>query len=291
MICISLCAGHLTKAADSLLFRSGDSLMLMQQYEIAAVEYERTGFISSDNITKTEALLRKAEALKLLNRFAEAEKTLQRVSYPGLPGRLIYETRYRSALNAYLGQDFAAAESHLLLMELYVRDTTLTVEALPLYALVLNELEKWDEAGQKLIKYIRISDLPDTHKDSLTNALRTLYNKKNHPKLKSLKKAQTLSSFLPGVGQMYAGYPLDGIVNASLQLISLGAGVYFFMARYYITAVVMGYGSFQRFYLGAQNRLEYLVGKKNHELVRDYNDLLKNQVVGVALQKAKSSIK
>ena len=88
-----------------------------------------------------------------------------------------------------------------------------------------------------------------------------------------------MSSLLPGLGQVYAGYFWEGFVNASLQLISLaftGGAIYL---KYYITSFMVGYTTFYRFYRGGQNRAEFLANQHNYEKTRDYNTRLKKIIL------------
>jgi hypothetical protein len=278
-ICTFLCAGSLTKtfAGNSI----ADSLYRAGQYYDAAIEYEREGFVVPVNSTKTIALINKAKCLALLGKYEDGEHCLGRIEYSGLPDSLVYQGRYEYALCAYLGQDFGNAESQLLQLQFFVPDSMLTRESLPLFSLVLNELHKWEEAKQKLLNYVRLSSVPLQTKDSINQVINEVYAHKKFPKLKSLKKAQTLSYILPGTGQIYAGYFWEGAASASIQLAALAFTGYCVYVHYYIAAFVAGYSTFQKFYMGGINRLEYLVGKKNYELTRAYNDPLKEKILSI----------
>lgn len=73
-----------------------------------------------------------------------------------------------------------------------------------------------------------------------------------------------MSTFLPGLGQMYAGYPLEGIFNLGLQSTCLGLGLYSAYYKYYLTGYFEGFALFPKFYFGGTIRTEYLVEKKNY---------------------------
>lgn len=285
LTCIFLCAGSLTElfCAESN-FRKSDSLFALGRYYPAAVEYERDAFLSADNRIRTIALLKKAECFKQLGNFTEAENTCGRILYTGLNDTLIAEARYQNALCAYLAGDFSVAENHLLQLHSFVPDIHLTKNSLPLYALVLNELQKWGEAKQKILKAIELSDISPAEKDSLVKIVNTLYVPENYPRMKNLLKAQKMSAFLPGLGQLYAGYFWEGAASAFLNTASLGLTVYFIYARLYFTAATVGTGVFSKFYLGGSNRLEYLVAKRNYKVLRKYNDALKKIILTTTLR-------
>jgi len=129
------------------------------------------------------------------------------------------------------------------------------------------------------VKWISLTDPRPAVKDSLLIIISEIYHAGDYPKFKKLKKAQTLSTFLPGAGQLYAGYLGEGLTNVSLQLAALAFTGYAFLSHYYLTAFIVGYGIFSKFYIGGINRLEYLVNKKNYELLRGYNHRLKEEII------------
>ena len=78
----------------------------------------------------------------------------------------------------------------------------------------------------------------------------------------NIKKATKLSSFIPGSGQIYLGYWGEGLTNASLQLCSVAFIAYNIIAAQYFTAITLGTGLLQKFYVGGINRVKYLGNKK-----------------------------
>ena len=279
-ICIFLCAGFLTKTQASAAFNVADSLFEKQQYYAAAIEYERLGFTANNNNEKTLALIKKSNCLNLIGKYEDAARCMGRVNYNNLPDTLIYKSKYQYAISAYLAKDFGNAESQLLQMQFFVPDSNITYTALPLFCLILNEQQKWAEAKIKLMDYVRLSPSPQATKDSIYKEIELMYATKAIPKMKSLKKAQTLSYILPGTGQMYAGYFWEGAASAAIQLAALSLTAYCVYVHYYVAAFVGGYSIFSKFYLGGINRLEYLVGKTNYERSRKFNDIAKEKTIG-----------
>ncbi|MBI3501540.1 MAG: hypothetical protein HY063_07080 [Bacteroidetes bacterium] len=271
--------------SHSLSFGEGcgeaDSLFLSGKYYPAAVEYERTAFLSVNNSGRTIALLKKAECYKQMENFSEAEKSTERIIYTNLSDTLLAEAREQSALCAYLAGDFSNAENHLVQMHAFVKDSSLIKNTLPLYALVLNELQRWNEAKEKIFRAVELSELSQQEKDALKKSLEQLYAPQNYPHLKKLLKAQKMSAFLPGLGQLYAGYFWEGAASAFLNVASLGLTGYFIYAKLYFTAATLGTGMFSKFYLGGSRRLEYLVAKKNYKLLRGYNDEMKKFILSL----------
>jgi hypothetical protein len=152
-----------------------------------------------------------------------------------------------------------------------------------LYALLLNENREWEKAKEKLEKWTNYtySNNPIL-KDSLLTAIHNLYNSKNYPKYKSPEKAHLYSSFVPGLGQAYSGYFADAAFSAIMQLSGIGVAVYgVFVAKYYITGLVLGYGIFQRFYIAGTKRAEFLANKHNYKSARKYNDCIKDFLINL----------
>lgn len=259
--------------------KTADSLFLKGSFYSASVEYERVAFLSADNAIRTKALLKKAECQKQTGSFQEAKKTTERIIYTGLTDTLISTSHYQGALCSYLSGDFASAENHLLQMTAFMRDSSLTENSLPLYVLVLNELQRWPEAKEKALQAINAATLPSAERDSLRIAIHKMYNPVNYPRMKNLLKAQKMSAFLPGLGQLYAGYFWEGATSAFLNVASVGFMAYCIYTKLYFTGIITGSGIFSKFYLGGSNRLEYLVAKRNYKMNRNYNDQLKNTIL------------
>lgn len=280
LICTSLCKGYTGNLSDSLYFRHADSLFDANAYRLAALEYDRAGFITENPVIKAHALVRKAESLKRLRDYEGALMALSRINLEELSDTLTYTISYESALLNYLLSNFNEAELTLSQFMQTVADTSLSRNVLPLYALILNEQVKWQEANLKLEAFIREMPVNQVKKDSLNQLRQTLYESKKYPKLKSVKKAQTLA-YIPGLGQMYAGYPGEGILNIAFQAGSIAFGGYSFINQYYLTTFLVGLPLFQKFYFGGRRRVKYLVEKKNYEMVSSYNRKLKGYILDV----------
>jgi len=244
--------------------------MLGRAYKTAALEYEYLCFTAPDNDARTRALVGKAECLKRMGLYADAEACMKRLLPDGLPDSLSYTVYYQTALCAYLASDFEYAQSQLLQLRAFVKDSALVRSALPLHALILNELQRWIEAEGVLLLYV---------KESTRDSVRELYNHHRIPRLKNSNKAVRLSTFLPGFGQAYLGYWGEGAVNASLQLGSLVFIGYNLWSAQYFTALTVGTGMLQKFYVGGIHRTEFLTKEKNYQLSRAFNDAAKMKIL------------
>lgn len=241
--------------------------------------YERAIYYGLDPAGRTTALLSKAECLKRSNELGEAASTLTRVPYPDIHDTLAVRARYQSALVAYLQSDFRQAESEMLQMAFYTRDTMLYRDYLFLKVLILNEQSKWSEARTALEEMIRYSDATRDVKDSLLQLAGDWYSIKNIPRLKKAETAQKWATFLPGSGHIYAGYVGEGLMNFALQAASLGMIGYHVYISHFFTAFTVGSGLFQHFYFGGINRVQFLVEKRNYKNRRSFNDPMKMMVL------------
>ena len=275
---LQLMIGNDLKAGNENNFHSADSLMVLGQYQYAAIEYERGYFLSEDISERNSALLHKAECYKALKKFDLAEKCLMRINYFNLPDTIVYLAREQTALCAYLAEHFSTAESQLLQLRYLIKDTSFFSKSLLLYTLVLNELDKWDEAKSALHQWVNCTAFSNPTKDSLNREVDILYNNKNYPKLKKVETARMLSFIVPGTGQIYAGYFWEGVANASMQGAALLLTAYGIYTGYYATSAIIWFSLFQKLYSGAITRTEYLVEKRNYKLARNYNDRIKNYI-------------
>ena len=84
-----------------------------------------------------------------------------------------------------------------------------------------------------------------------------------------------MSTYLPGTGQLYAGYFWEGAANLSFQLIGLatiGVGIW---TKYYISGTLLGVTIYQRFYTGGTKRAGYLAEKRNYLEMAEYRNKIK----------------
>ena len=293
LICAFLCAGSLTESGTVLaasptdtLYQQADSMYNHGEFDKAALFYEYEGYRSENNIDRTRALLKKTNCLKQLNEIRSATQTLSRIRYEYLSDSLVYECRYETALCEYLSGNFNNAESQLLQLEFYVRDSMLTRNALFLHALVCNELTKWTEAESLIQKGIRQADLSGTEKAGYSELIHKLYYAEKLPRIRSQQKAQILSMFLPGLGHCYAGYPIEGTTSFLFNAATIGFIVYNVVTHYYITTFAIATTFFQMSYVGGMNRVEFLIDKHNYTVTRKFNDKVKLPVLELTAKTA-----
>jgi|APSaa5957512493_1039668.scaffolds.fasta_scaffold07838_4 hypothetical protein len=277
LICMFRSVGYCSNQNEH--FQLADSLWTAEQYEWAAIEYERVVFNGVDNSTRTAAFLRKSDCYIQLGSKEKAMLTTQRIQFFGLSDSLQYEARYHAALNSFINENFEQAQTHLFQVDQFL-PLEYQVKASLLHALTLNEMRKWSEAEQKVALYIEHAI--EANKDSLQDANGLEYHADNHPKLKKPQRAFIFSSIIPGSGQLYSGHIFDAALSAILVLSGVGIAVYgIAIAKYYVTGIALGYSVFQRFYIAGQKRAKFLAERKNYRTQNRYNQQLEEFILAL----------
>jgi len=277
-ICIFHFAGYSGKPSPQ--FQFADSLRDESHFEWAALEYERVCYQTFDNVTRTIALIKKANCLLSLDKPIAAQKTLLRISYFSLNDSLVYASRFLTGYASYLIKDFEQGKSQFFLIEQFL-DTTYQAASAPLYALTLNELREWDKAKERLELWAsQITNIKA--RDSLQRVICIAYSDKNYPKYRNPETASILSTIIPGSGQLYSGYVADALFTILMTSAGLGiAAVGIFVFKYYVTGVVIGIGIFQRFWSAGAKRSSYLANKRNYIRLRNYNSQLSTMILSL----------
>lgn len=276
MICIFRFAGYSATEADiNYLFRKADSLFQNKQYQLAGIGYDQIAYLSGENTVKTNALLKKADCYLARKEFAKAEVVLSRIFYADLKDSLIYLARYKTALASYLNSNFGEAESQVIQAKSLLNDSNLVYQIYPLYVLILNESRKYQEAKEVLKSYARYTIKDTMEAKLILQEIEFQYQDSKIPKLKNPERAKKLSMFLPGTGQIYAGYFWEGALNVTLQLTGLGFTALCIWQKYYFTGAFVGFSIFQKFYGGGMNRAQFLAEKRNYTSTRLFNDTIK----------------
>jgi len=265
------------KSQNDSIFYPVESFLKNGDTNRALLEAERIIFVFLLSETESKAIFKKALIYKAQKEYANAQKCLERVDFLSLNDSLSFTFRYQTALNAYLAGNFSDAEFHILQIKNNLADTQYFYQVLPLYALTLNELQKWNEASIYLHEFIdfRAINNKSYNKDSLHAIISHYYSKRNIPKMLEPEKAQIMSMIVPGSGQVYAGYFWEGASNFLFSISSLALAGYGFYKKYYLTGYFVGLGLFQKFYFGGHRRSEILVNQCNYRRIKTFNNKLK----------------
>lgn len=266
LTCISLCAIFLTEAQTR-----ADSLYAAGRYFEASIAWERILFENDNKEQQLTAVLGKTECLKQQGLFDQAVIFLEGWQAYPFPDSSLARIHYQQILCTYLGGHF---ENVLSLADRWPyahagRPLPPFLEVLKI--LSLNELQRWKEAGDTYRSFRAARHIPDTFPDPYTRL----------PHLKSVTRAQWLSTFIPGGGQFYAGRPGEAIFSILVQ----AAGVYFailsFEQHYYVSAWLVGAALFGAFHMGGVRRAEVLVQRYNRKKTLAFNARVKEQLLQV----------
>ena len=264
LICILPFAELFASESEHTELSIADSLRSEGLLAEAIIAYEYSAFTSLNNTDRTIALLKKAECLLESGKIERSESTLSRLNFYNLNDSLQYESRYKSALYSYLNQNFEESISQLSIIEQFLPIEN-SIKSKPLFALALNETRRWNEAKEQMILWNNYVNANDSCKLATYDiAIKNIYDKKNQPKYRDPAKALIWAQIIPGSGQLYSGYFFDAAFTSIMVLSGIGIAAYgVFVAKYYITGVLLGYGIFQRFFIAGQNRSEFLANKRN----------------------------
>jgi len=239
--------------------------MLIGRYKDAALMYEYGYFNSTNQADAVTNLLSKSYCEKQASLYKESLNTLQRIPMNNLTDTGRFDIWTQKAVLNYLLGDFgnSMAEINNIKDNLgnNYSDSNLILEVLS-----LNQLREWEVARNRLKsnpKFIFIAD--------------SMYQIK--PLLKNVELAKVLSCVIPGSGQIYAGYPVEGLLSIGFIAASVYGGVSLFNYGFYFSSISTGAGLTIRFYQGGANRAKYLAEKKNTQRSEKFNNMIKNQLL------------
>ena len=252
------------KMADSL-FASG------KPFE-ASVWYERCLFGAPDPHLGMQAVKGKINCLKVQRRFDEELDFITRSRALDIPDSFRQCLAYDEMLASYLSGKFVSSIEDAKNLDTLVFSFQEIKNSRIIRILSYNELCRWDEAESAYKEY-----LDKYVGDAATATDRGLYLAK--PKLKSEDKARLLANLLPGLGQVYAGKPLEGVVNLVLQVGTLWFSVNAWQEGYHLTSLLVGGSSFAAFRSGGKRRAVNLIKQQNEIIIDKYNDYLRRQLL------------
>ncbi len=271
LICIFLCVacsinGQLLPVNQ---LRLADSLANVGRFFEAGIAYERVLFNQPDSVVQLAAVAGKIGCLKQQGRFSAAVQYINGELTNPYSDSTLLALRHDQITCAYLAGQFENALSLLeRLPYLHPDCPTETPVTSVIRILSLNELQRWPEAAaaynQLLIR---------SQSDTTQTPYRQL------PQLKSEQKAVTLSTFIPGGGQFYAGKPGEALLSILVETVGLYFGVTNFLAGYYLSAWGVGAATFGSFHSGGIRRAEVLVKQYNARQAQQFNANVKSELL------------
>jgi len=250
---------------------SSDSLYAAGNYFEASIEYERMIFQAESLSDINYYKYRKALCYKRLNRFNEAVNELQPIYFSNPSDSMYRLVCYEQSLCFYLNGEPARALWKI--DEFFHRssDSVSFATFLPIRILCLNETLNWEEAKISFLQYIKMQDFSREEQTEINEVITNLYNKKNRPRVKSIEKAENLSRFFPGSGQIYAGKAGEGIINFLINASVLTFAGFQVYNGFYITGYLAGLGFFNKTYHGGIKRAGVLATQKNEDSMVNFN--------------------
>lgn len=265
---IFLCAIFFNCSAQG---NKGDSLFVSGKYFEASIEYERLIFHSEYPDKLNFLKYKKALCYKQLKNFNQAIEELQTIYFPNFNDTLFQRVYYQQSLCLYLNQDPTKA---LWKIDEYLNidsDTASLWIFLPLKILCLNEVFKWKESQDCFRQFIQVQKFTSEKSTEMIQIVNELYKKKNLPHIKSIKRAENWSRFIPGAGQIYAEKTGEGIANFLLNASILALSAQQALNGFYITGYLAGLGMFNKTYQGGIKRSGILASRKNKEQMVIFN--------------------
>ena len=286
LICIFLCVSFFPDKAyaqkDSNVFlEEGRNLFRKGNFFEAGIAFERAYFFSSDSRLRLEANLGRVQALKQTGEFLKARNDLQRILHMRQFPELHFQVMYELALCEYMLGNYSTASGTLMQLKHFYPEEYSSNEILTLHALAGVMAEDFSLAQDKTLELI-IKQERETHiADSLIKQTMILFCECATPVLKSEKTAVRWSTFVPGAGHLYAGYPGKGLLNAGSQLVSLGLAAYMGWNNLFVSGFVVGLGMFQSFYFGGIRQAAFLANQRNLNEMAGYKEMLKEFILNL----------
>lgn len=260
IIFIFLCATVSVTNAQNL----ADSLFASGSYSKAAMEYERLIFNATSRDEVNLNIIKKARCQKAQKQYADAANTLQRTM-------LTPEILPELFTCLYLSEQY---ENATRLIEEYASENdTLETSLLLGYIFLLNEQYRYEEshkAATSLAETVQTTSGYD-----LKALVDSIYSKV--PKQKSENTAQWLA-FIPGLGHLYAGYPLEAFTALLINGAALGFGVWQVFEKCYVTAYLCGAGMLATTYPGNITSARKHVAKRNYKNNSQFNRMCKERL-------------
>lgn len=247
-----------------------DDQLLAWEYRLFSEE------LSTDE--KNRILLQKSRLYQRSSRLQEAIQTLQRANLYEGEDSIRSKIYTQLAYYHYLSQEYKKAQSYLMENAYYFSGTALAEQNLYLEILTHLQLLEWEVAREKFHQFASIYTLSDEEaKYFETHSL---------PRLKDPEKAVSISHYLPGIGQWYAGYPGKALVSGGIQAAFVGFGLYNFYTGYFFSGAFTGIGLFYTFYTGGARHAGYLAEETNKKLVDVFNKPLIELILATVQEKA-----
>jgi TM2 domain-containing membrane protein YozV len=252
-----------------------------KKFFAASIEFERAIFYETDINRIALFKYYKSLCYKELGDNTKTLEELGSINLFNISDSLYFLIRYQQALSNYLHNNPDQALWNIGELRFRIPDSSKIIEIIPINILCLNATNKWDEAHNLWNYFLENSGIGRDSKSSFKAEIDNLYKKRNLPRFHSPRKAENLSRFIPGVGQMYSGAVAEGSMNFLINASLLSFAAYEFYTQYYLTGYFVGLGLFNKTYHGGMHRANLLAEQKNREALNNFN--LKNSSLMIRL--------
>lgn len=249
-----------------------DSLCNLDQHDLSLVFLEKEVFEAHTQQEKNVALLKKAYCNKHTEKFKEATETLERTVPAASDDSIRFLIGYELAINYYLHQNYTKSLLSIIQLKNSIDSSELLNKVIYLEILLAHENLNWDKA-YSLTNEMGFSD------PIFNDSINTLYSNIKKMKLKDPEKAENLSYFIPGAGQIYAGKVFRGITSLVIQSGLLGFAGYSFLNGYYFSGTFTGVSLFYVFYMGGARHAGYLADEYNKKVIKENRGKIENYLL------------
>ncbi len=246
-----------------------DSLYKVKDFELAAVYYEKAIYQADNTKDYNKYLWKLSSFYREQQDFDKNIKSLERINKSILNDSIKSELFYQISFGYFMIEEYSKSYFNLLQYE-SVDFKEPSEDALLLKTLLYAKMGKWEKCQ---VAYYNFT------KDSTTSSL-NFFNDMKKLKSKSPEKAENLSYFLPGAGQIYAGKPIRGLTSFTIQSGLLAFAAYNFFNGYYFSGTFTGVSLFYVFYMGGARHAGYLAEEYNKIQNEKAYNLLLNRIKG-----------
>jgi tetratricopeptide (TPR) repeat protein len=264
-ICIFLSVPFLTNGQGN----SANSLCNLHEPNLSAVFLEKAVFEAQTQNEKNIALLEKAYCYKENGSYKRAAETLERAFPSSSNDSTKFLIGYELALCHYLDDQYTKSLLFLIQLKNTVQDEKLLEKVTYLEVLLAHENQNWEKANGLVMEMKFIDPV-------FADSINTLYSNLNNLKLKDPEKAESISYFIPGSGQMYAGKVFRGVSSLVIQSGLLVFAGYSFLNGYYFSGTFTGVSLFYVFYMGGARHARYLAEEYNRQEIAKKRNKVEN---------------
>jgi len=261
--CIILFYG-ICACADDTVLNLADRIFDSGNYEDAITEYKRFIFFNPTSDSVEYAYYKIGLAYRNEKRWRESMDALRQSIQSAGDDSIRNQREIDLSVVLIASENYSAAEFQLLRIESFSKFPTLKKKASFFCGVASLYSFKWKEARGAFGKYFSPKDESFLRIDSLLSKAEEL-------NYKSPELAKWLSTFLPGIGQIYAG---DWRFGLNALLLNGATGYLLFnnlLKGDYHNAVLIYFLLCRRYYLGNRYHAE--------KITEDYNNSLNKQLV------------